>query len=141
MTLSEDQTPYQPPERGSPPPPPPQPGGAMPRFSMRTGRGSMDAVAMAMPNIVQMLSSQLGRTVIDKTGLKGLYDIKLQWTPDGPPSGGPPGPGGPETAPPIDPNGPSIFTAVQEQLGLKLESTKAPVEVLVIDGVQKPTEN
>ena len=142
MKLSDDQAPYQPPERGAPPPPPIQPGGAMPRFSLRMGRGSMDAVAMGIPNIVQSFSSQLGRTVIDKTGLKGLYDIKLRWTPDNAAlGGGPAGPGGPEAAPPIDPNGPSIFTAIQEQLGLKLDSTKGPVEVLVIDNVQKPTEN
>jgi uncharacterized protein (TIGR03435 family) len=147
MKSSEDQTPFRPPERGAPPPPSLQPGGAMPRFSLRMGRGTMEAVAMAIPNIVQAFSSQLGRTIVDKTGLKGLYDLKLQWTPDGPAlggpvgPGGPPGPGGPEAAPPIDPNGPSIFTAVQEQLGLKLESAKGPVEVLVIDSVQKPTEN
>jgi uncharacterized protein (TIGR03435 family) len=147
MKSSEDQTPFRPPQRGAPLPPPMQPGGGMPRFSLRMGRGSMEAVAMAIPNIVQAFSSQLGRTIVDKTGLKGLYDLKLQWTPDGPAlggpvgPGGPPGPGGPEAAPPIDPNGPSIFTAVQEQLGLKLESAKGPVEVLVIDSVQKPTEN
>jgi len=144
MKLSEDQTPYKPPERGAPPPPPMQPGGTMPRFSFRTGRGSMEAVAMDIANIVQSFSSQLGRTVVDKTGLKGLYDLKLQWTPDAPVQGGPgglAGPGGPEAAPPIDPNGPSIFTAIQEQLGLKLDSTKGPVDVLVVDSVQKPTEN
>jgi uncharacterized protein (TIGR03435 family) len=138
MKPSEDQTPYQQPERGAPPPPPIQPGGSMPRFSMRMGRGSMEAVAIYVPTIVQAFSSQLGRTIVDKTGLKGLYDLKLQWTPDGP---APVGPGGPEAAPPVDPNGPSIFTAVQEQLGLKLDSAKGPVEVLVIDSVQKPTEN
>jgi uncharacterized protein (TIGR03435 family) len=141
MKLSEDQTPYQPPERGAPPPPPMQPGGAMPRFSMRMGRGNLEGVAMDIPNIVQAFSSQFGRTVVDKTGLKGLYDLKLQWTPDLAALGGPAGPGGPEAAPPIDPNGPSIFTAIQEQLGLKLDSTKGPVDVLVIDSVQKPTEN
>jgi uncharacterized protein (TIGR03435 family) len=144
LKLSEDQTPYQPPERGAPPPPPLQRGGAMPRFSMRMGRGNLEGVAMDIPNIVQAFSSQLGRTVVDKTGLKGLYDFKLQWTPDTVAQGGPgglAGPGGPEAAPPIDPNGPSIFTAIQEQLGLKLDSTKGPVEVLVIDNVRKPTEN
>jgi uncharacterized protein (TIGR03435 family) len=78
--------------------------------------------------------------VIDRTGLKGNFDFKLEWTPD---------PGqpaallgnGPDAPPPPDPNGPSVFTAVQEQLGLRLESQKGPVEMLVIDKVEKPSEN
>jgi uncharacterized protein (TIGR03435 family) len=104
-------------------------------------------VAVDIQNFVQTLASIVGRTVDDKTGLKGLYDIKLQWTPEVGAVGGPGGPGGPgapvgpEAAPPADPNGPSIFTAVQEQLGLKLDSAKGQVDVLVIDSVQKPTEN
>ena len=86
---------------------------------------------------------RLGRTVIDKTGLKGEYDFKLKWTPEpgeeGLESLGlPPVPPSPQ---PADTNGPSIFTAVQEQLGLKLESTKGPVDVLVIDHAEKPSEN
>jgi len=140
IKLSEDQTPYRPPERGAGPPPPMQPGAAMPRFSMRVGNGNLEAVSMDIPNIVQTLSSILRRTVVDKTGLAGLYDVKLTWTPDVSAGGGPPLPGGNEP-PPSDPNGPSIFTAIQEQLGLKLDSAKGPVEVLMIDSVQKPTEN
>lgn len=121
----------------------------MPRYSLRTGRGNLEAVAMNETNIVQTLSSLVGRIVVDKTGLKGLYDAKLQWTPDPAPGGGsagaagpgPGGPAGPEPGPAIDPNGPSIFTALQEQLGLKLDSTKGPVDVIVVDNVQKPSEN
>jgi bla regulator protein blaR1 len=142
MKLAEDQTPYSPPERGAAPPPPMQPGGAMPRFSMRMGRGNLEAVAMDETSILQTLSSVVGRIIVDKTGLKGLYDVKLQWTPDPPAGGTPLGvPGGPELGPAIDPNGPSIFTAIQEQLGLKLEATKGPVDVIVVDSVQKPSEN
>jgi uncharacterized protein (TIGR03435 family) len=145
MKLSDDQTPYKPRERGEPPPPPLQRGGAMPRYSMRMGRGNMEAVAMDEANIVRSLSGTVGRIIIDKTGLKGLYDLKLQWTPDPPAGGNAPGgaagPGGPEFGPPVDPNGPSIFTALQEQLGLKLDSAKGPVEVIVVDSVQKPSEN
>jgi uncharacterized protein (TIGR03435 family) len=140
VKLAADQSSYRPPERDAAPPSMPS-GGGMPRFSMWTGRGTLEAVAMEFTNIVQALSSTLGRTVVDKTGLKGLYDLKLQWTPDAPPTGGAPAAIGAEPPSVIDPNGPSIFTAVQEQLGLRLESTKGPVDVLVIDNVQKPTEN
>lgn len=140
MKASEDQT-FRLPEPGAPPLPPPQRGGPMPRGGMRMGRGSLDATAVPVSNLVMALSQQVGRTIIDKTGLQGFYDIKLQWTPDNMPQGGPAGPAGSEIAPPIDPNGPSIFTAIQEQLGLKLEATKGPVDVIVIDSVQKPSEN
>ena len=75
--------------------------------------------------------------MFDRTGLTGNFDIDLTWTPDRLPQGTPP-PGAPPL-PSIDPNGPSLFTAVQEQLGLKLESERAPVEVLVIDHVERPT--
>jgi bla regulator protein blaR1 len=143
LKLSEDQGPFQPPKPGDPPPPPIKPGGAMPRGSMRMGRGDLEANGVEFAGFVQMLSQQLGRTVIDKTGLKGLYDIKLQWTPEMGQGATPfgPMPAGAEPPPAPEPSGPSLFTAIQEQLGLKLESTKGPVEVLVIDSVQKPSEN
>jgi uncharacterized protein (TIGR03435 family) len=73
---------------------------------------------------------------VDKTGLTGGFDIDLTWTPDQMPNGPPP-PG--VTMPAIDPNGPSIFTALQEQLGLKLESQTGPVDVLVVAHVDRPT--
>jgi len=76
-------------------------------------------------------SSILDRPVLDRTGLGGRYDFTLEWTPDLSPSDNPT----PNAA------GPSIFTAVQEQLGLKLERQKAPVEILVIDHVEKASEN
>jgi uncharacterized protein (TIGR03435 family) len=134
IKLNDDQTPFQMPERGAPPPP--VQAGTMPRFSMRVGRGSMEAVGMEIHDVAQMFSNVLGRTVVDKTGLKGLYDLKMTWTPDQALQG-PPG----ADAPPVDPSGPSIFTAVQEQLGLKLDSAKGPVEVIVVDSVQRPSEN
>ena len=118
--------------------------GGGPRGMMRMGRGQLIGTAVQMQMLVSSLSSQLGRPVIDRTGLKGNYDFKLEWTPDpGQAGGGPLGavPPGADAPPPPDPNGPSIFTAVQEQLGLRLESQKGPVETLIIDHVEKPSEN
>jgi uncharacterized protein (TIGR03435 family) len=81
--------------------------------------------------------SSLNRLIVDRTGLEGLYEVTLKFTPENiPPSG--PTPAGFQ---PVDPNGPSIFTALQEQLGLKLDAQRAPVNVLVVDRVEKPTEN
>ena len=86
------------------------------------------------------LTPLVGRPVIDKTGLTGsYYDFTLRWTPDL--GGGIPGlsPGGPGTPqPPADPDAPNLFTALQEQLGLKLENARGPVEVVVIDRIEKP---
>ena len=90
-----------------------------------------------MATIVKLLSQQLGRTIVDKTGLTGNYDVKLRWTPDS----GPASMMGPGSKPTPDASEPSIFTAIQEQLGLKLESQKGPVEILVIDHAEKPSAN
>ncbi len=90
--------------------------------------------------LAMRLSLWVGRVVVDRTGILGDLDLDLKWTPDQLPQGLVPAPGAPPL-PPIDPNGPSIFTALQEQLGLKLEATKGPVEVLVIDHAEPPSEN
>ena len=76
--------------------------------------------------LVTQLSGTLGQPVLDKTGLTGEYDYELEWAPE-------------NAAAEVD--APGIFTALQEQLGLKLESQKAPVEVLAIDHAEKPSEN
>jgi uncharacterized protein (TIGR03435 family) len=98
-----------------------------------------------MAGLARLLSQQLGRTVIDKTGLTANYDFTLHWTPDeGEGASFPGAGGGPQpnnSAAPSDSSGPSIFTALQEQLGLKLESQKGPVEIIFIDHVEKPSEN
>jgi bla regulator protein blaR1 len=120
---------------------------------MRMGRGELQGQGVAIEFLATNLSQQLGRKVVDQTGLKGNYDFTLKWTPDQGPGGpggmmeagpgGPPpgaGPGG-DAPPPPDASGPSIFTAIQEQLGLKLESAKGPVEMLVIVSIEKPSEN
>ena len=125
--------------RGAPPPPP-APGERMP-CGMRMFPGNLSGGSSSMAQLTNVLARFVNRTVVDQTGLAGNYDLDLQWTPDQMPQGrGDPPPGAP-ALPAIDPNGPSIFTAVQEQLGLKLESTKGPVSVVVIDRVEHPTED
>ena len=98
-----------------------------------------------MTALAELLTQQLDRSVVDKTGLTGIYDFKLQWTPDesqGAMFKGPePGPQTPTSASSPDSSGPSVFTAIQEQWGLKLEPTKAPVNTLVIDGVDEPSDD
>ncbi len=122
------------------PGPAPSPGRHM---LMMHGRGHIESTGTGMSGLVRLLSGQLGRTVVDKTGLTGDYDFKLDWTPDEMASamtkGGNPAPGDNPASP--DAAGPSLFTALEEQLGLKLESTKGPVDVIVIDQLEQPTAN
>ena len=118
---------------------------------MLMGAGSMTVQASGVPltNLISTLQQQLGRPVIDKTELTGLFDFKLQFSPEGLPGSVPPGGFAPPpgigaagaAAPPVasDP-APSIFTALQE-LGLRLESARGPVNVLVVESVQKPSLN
>jgi len=114
------------------------------RGVIRIGVGNLVGNAVTLSRFASMLSPRLDRLIIDRTNLAGRFDIRLQWAPSaaedlfGVPmeiidmKG--------VTVKP-DPSGPSIFSAIQEQLGLKLESAKAPVDVLVIDHVEKPSEN
>jgi len=113
---------------------------------LRFGRGELTGKKVPMAMVLQVLSQTLVRTVVDKTDLKGEYDFKLTWTPETGQGGllglpQPRSPVGADALPPVDTNGPSIFTAIQEQLGLRLESAKGPVEMIVIDGVERPTGN
>jgi uncharacterized protein (TIGR03435 family) len=81
--------------------------------------GSITHNQISMPLLAMLISRQLRQPVLDQTGRKGVYDVKLEWTPDTPDGAAR--------------DGPSIFTAVQEQLGLRLENSRDPMEVLVID--------
>jgi uncharacterized protein (TIGR03435 family) len=90
-----------------------------------------------MAEFVRVLSRVLGRTVTDRTGFAGVFDVNLDFLPDDTTVGLPPPPPG---AIPFGTASQSIFSAVQ-QLGLRLESTKGPVEVLVIDHVERPSAN
>jgi uncharacterized protein (TIGR03435 family) len=101
--------------------------------------GSIQASGSTTGELAGALSTRLLRAVVDRTGLKGPWDITLTYTPDA--SQIAPGTFAPGTEPQFDPNGPSIFTSVQEQLGLKLESTRGPVDVLVIERAEPATEN
>lgn len=101
--------------------------------------GQLTCQAVGMLELTRILSQRLGHNVLDKTGLTGKYDLAMQW----PPPEDRPGPmsDAGEGGNAAESSGPSIFTVIQEQLGLKLESHKAPVEVLVIDHVEAPSAN
>jgi uncharacterized protein (TIGR03435 family) len=114
---------------------PQQPGRPPVCGSGRTVPGKIAAVGWPMEQLVSALTPFAGRVVLERTGLSGLFDFDLDWTPDQLPRQPP---DDPEPLR-IDPNGPTLFTALQEQLGLKLESGKGPVEVLVIDRAEKPS--
>jgi bla regulator protein blaR1 len=104
-------------------PPPPEPGTPPPLScgGMRMRPNALTAASIQVSELTQNFSRLLGRTVIDKTGLAGKYDISMEWAPDEPQS--PQAPGAP-LSPASEPSGPSIFTAIQEQLGLKFEAQK-----------------
>jgi uncharacterized protein (TIGR03435 family) len=115
-------------EKTKTPPPPvrPTPSGEarpVPNCRMRLTSNRLIQRGATVPELVTSLSAIVNRWVIDKTGLTGFFDVDLEWIPD----------------PNVDSRGPSIFTAVQEQLGLKLEPARGPVEVFVMDHVDRPT--
>jgi uncharacterized protein (TIGR03435 family) len=123
----------------------PQPGQPPPNYcgSMRRRRQLLEGIGVPIADpegftlntLAGQLSSILGRAVIDKTGLTGIFNFQIHWTPedDLAQSGSP--------AATSDTVAPSLFTAIQEQLGLRLESGRGPVELLVIDHVEKPGAN
>jgi uncharacterized protein (TIGR03435 family) len=104
------------------------PGQRVPNFcgTYFWGRNRVDGTRITMSQLIVALDSQLDRPLIDKTGLSGVWDVHLVWNSD-------------DSA--NDDTGPSIYTALQEQLGLKLEATKGAVQILVIDHIERPSEN
>jgi uncharacterized protein (TIGR03435 family) len=93
---------------------------------------------MSTASLALSLTREAGRPVIDQTGLTGNYELTLEWIRDEPQVL--PGSTGSGAAP-ADVSGPSLFTAIQEQLGLKLEGKKGPIEMLIVDRASKPSEN
>lgn len=91
---------------------------------MRSGRGQASGVSVPIRAMADSLSGYLSRRVVDETGLTGVFDFEFKWSPDE-----------------AGAEGPSLFTAMQEQLGLKLESKRAPVDMLIVERVEKPSEN
>ena len=100
-------------------------GGASTNTSHASGKATLTATKVSMDGFAYRLGRDLDRKVVDNTGLRGEYDVTLEWAPD----------------PKPDSTAPSIFTALQEQLGLKLESTRGPVGVVVVDSAEKASEN
>jgi uncharacterized protein (TIGR03435 family) len=93
---------------------------------MKVGSGSLSARGVQLPQLAELLSQITGRVVTDATGLAGEFDIELRWTPESQPAGN---------------EAPSIFTAVSEQLGLRLDARRGPIRMLVIDSVDRPTSD
>lgn len=122
----------------SPGPAAPAAGGsaAPSRSATCTGRfipGAITGIALTLDTLANTLGRFAGRLVQNRTGLSGAFDYELTWTPEQIPQ---PAPGVPPPA--VDPNGPSLFTAIREQLGLKLEPQRAPIDVLVVDDATRP---
>lgn len=127
------------PPKNFPPPPPPPPGGAPagpPRCPSILSPFAISGRKLSMSQLVTTLSNSLNRHIVDQTNLTGTFDLDLHWLPDQLPQT-PPG------APPmpIDPSWPPLSTALQEQLGLRLESSRGAVDVVVIDSVEKPSSD
>ena len=115
------------------------PGGLM--MSSSPGKRRVTATKASIggsPSLITTLAAEVGRPVVDKTGLSGFYDYSIEFRPQGP-NAAPPGQ---QPPPPSDSDAPDIVVAVQEQLGLRLEAKKGPIEVVVVDsGSKTPTEN
>lgn len=88
--------------------------------------GGIDSKNATMRHFAEVLSRQMDLPVVDRTGLTGFFNLKLEWTPQAAGQAN---------------DGPSIYTAIQEQLGLRLRAEKTPIDVLVIDHAERPAEN
>jgi uncharacterized protein (TIGR03435 family) len=127
------------PPPGAPPPPPPPPGapaGGQRQCPSMLGMGAISGRQLSIDRLADTLAPYANRKIVNQTNLIGLFDLDLRWMPDllpFAPAGAPP--------PPTDPNAPPLMTALQEQLGLRLDASRGPVELLVIDSVEKPSSD
>lgn len=119
------------------PHPPPEPG-RTPNCATRIGPRTLSGKGISMATLAASLAPFVSRFTVDKTGLTGGYDLELTWTPD-PVTANPAANPMPDV--PADALGPSVFVAVQQQLGLKLVTRRGPVSVLVLDHIEEPSEN
>jgi uncharacterized protein (TIGR03435 family) len=117
---------------GAPPGPVPACG------DFRKSARTVTARGMTMAQLAGMLTNDVGRPVLDRTNLDSAYDLELEWSSDLGLRQAPPGSAGADR---LTPDGLSLFTALQEQLGLRLESTRGPVTVLVVDRAEAPAPN
>jgi bla regulator protein blaR1 len=117
----------------------PEEAGKGPSMMTNPERGELTGTGANMRMLTNVLSNILKRPVVDNTGVEGTFDIKLHWRPDSL-AGAVPSASG-EVSPSAEADGASIFTAITEQLGLRLESKKGPVTVYVVEKVERPTEN
>jgi len=99
--------------------------------SMNTNNGKLRTKHASMDRLADWVARQVGRPVVNETGVEGGFDFTLEWVPER----------GPRTDSSEAPSGPSLFTALTEQVGVRLESKKVPIEVLVIERAEKPAEN
>lgn len=104
--------------------------------NLNNGRGHLSGRSAPLSDLAKMLAGRVNRVVVDKTGLAGNYDFELNWSPAPGENGAGPGDG-----PASDADAPALFTALREQLGLRLQPTHGPVEVLAITDAEKPAAN
>jgi uncharacterized protein (TIGR03435 family) len=118
-------------------PPPPPPAGQAPTCGIQIGLGGLRIGSQSLPAIARLLTRAVGRPVVDRTTLEGAFNLSLDFDPSGLPGyARPPGVPSPDLG-----DKPSLFTALQEQTGLKLEAGRGPIDVLVIESAEHPAEN
>jgi len=112
--------------------------GPPPCGDFRLGARTLTARGMTMSRLAGLLKDRVGRPVVERTGLDAAYDIELEWSSDLGLQQAPPGSAGADG---VTPDGLSLFTALQEQLGLRLEASRGPVDIIVVDSAEPPTSN